>query len=48
MILEGFLMKKESISYEIMIDLIANIVKKHTENSKQVTEDGDSECLKVG
>lgn len=40
-------MKKESVSYEVMIDLIANIVKKFVDNNGQVTKDGESECLNV-
>ncbi len=41
-------MKKESINYEIMIDLIANIVKKYIENDEQITKDGDGECIITG
>lgn len=41
-------MKKESISYEIMIDLITNIVKKYIDNAGEVTKDGESKCLNVG
>jgi hypothetical protein len=37
-------MKKESVSYEIMIDLIANIVKKYINNNGQgIEEDGKHE-----
>lgn len=41
-------MKNESISYEIMIDIISNIVKKYIDNDGQTIKDGDGECLNVG
>ncbi|WP_275299578.1 hypothetical protein [Clostridium sp. YIM B02506] len=41
-------MKKESVSYEIMIDLIANIVKKYIDNNGQATKEDDDKCLNVG
>ncbi len=32
-------MKRESLSYEIMIDLIANIVKKYIDNNELATKE---------
>jgi|GEM_PF-3766023 hypothetical protein len=35
-------MKKESISYEIMIDIISNIVKKYIENEAITVKEGET------
>ena len=40
-------MDKESINYEIMIDIISNIVKKYIDNNEIVTEDGDARWLEI-
>lgn len=38
MLMEGFLMEKESINYEIMIELISNIVKKYIDDKSMTTQ----------
>jgi hypothetical protein len=45
--LEEFIMNKENVSYELMIDLLSNMVKKYMDNNEQLTKDGDNECLSV-
>lgn len=40
-------MEKENINYEIMIDIISNIVKKYIDNEEMVTKDGDNICLEI-
>lgn len=34
-------MDKENINYEIMIDIISNIVKKYIDNEEAVAKDGE-------
>lgn len=41
-------MKKKSVSYELIIDLIANIVKKYIDNNGQAAKEDDDKCLNVG
>ncbi|WP_291643053.1 hypothetical protein [Clostridium sp.] len=41
-------MKKESVSYEIMIDLITNIVKKYINNDGEKSKEANDKCLNVG
>jgi hypothetical protein len=48
MTLEGFQMKEKSVSYELIMDLITNIVKKYIDNNGQATEEGDDKCLNAG
>jgi hypothetical protein len=48
MILGEFIMKNESVSYEIMIDLITNIVKKYINNDEDKTKEVNDKCLNVG
>lgn len=41
-------MEKESISYEMMIDIITNIVKRCIDNEQiLVTKEGDDKCLNI-
>jgi hypothetical protein len=48
MILGGFVMKKKDVSYEIIIDLISNIVKKYLDNNGQTAKEDEGKCLNVG
>lgn len=39
---------KKSVSYELIIDLITNIVKRYIDNNGQATMEDDDKCLNVG
>lgn len=43
----GAEMDKESVSYEILIDIISKIVKRYIDK-EQANEEDDEKCLNVG
>lgn len=38
-------MNKDTVSYEVMIDIISNIVKRYIEKDVQTTKEDDEKCL---